>query len=110
MELRVSVWSKGTPKQFLIHIQQALSAIRQKGLEAALEKAVKDNEECTPKLHQATEALANYKGWDENPPKKKVVQNATTAIAHEQEIYKSLITQVFQLFQPTHGGSWKTLE
>ena len=35
---------------------------------------------------------------DENPPKKKVVQNATTAIAHEQETYKSLITQVFQLY------------
>ena len=82
----------------MVHVQQALDAIRQKGLEAALEKAVKDKEECTQKLQQATEALANYKGWDENPPKKKVVQNATTAIAHEQETYKSLITQVFQLY------------
>ena len=41
------VWSKGTTKQFLVHIQQALDAIRQKGLQIALEKGVKDKEECT---------------------------------------------------------------
>ena len=32
VELRVPVWSKGTPEQFLVHVQQALDAIRQKGL------------------------------------------------------------------------------
>ena len=42
VELRVPVWLKGTPKQFLVHVQQALDAIRQKGLQTALEKAVKD--------------------------------------------------------------------
>ena len=31
VELHVPVWSKGTPKLFLIHIQQALDTIRQKG-------------------------------------------------------------------------------
>ena len=98
VELRVPIWSKETPEQFLVHIQQALDTISQKGLEAALEKAVKDKEECTWKLQQATEGLANKKDRDENPPKKKVVQNATMAIAHEQETYKSLITQVFQLY------------
>ncbi len=81
-----------------MHVQQALDAIRQKGLEAAIEKAVKDKEECTQRLQQAQEAFANYQGMDENPPEKKAVQNATTAIAHEQETYKSLITQVFQLY------------
>ena len=48
----------------------------------AIEKSVKDKEECMQKLQRAWEAFANYKGIDENPPEKKVVQNATTAIAH----------------------------
>ena len=29
VELRVPVWSKGTPEQFLVHVQQSLNAIRQ---------------------------------------------------------------------------------
>ncbi len=39
-ELCVPVWSKGTPGQFLVHAQQALDDIRQKGIQTALEKAV----------------------------------------------------------------------
>ena len=50
------------------------------------------------RFQQTQEPLANYKGKDENPPEKKAMRNATTAIAHEQETYKSLITQVFQLY------------
>ena len=73
-------------------------ALRQKGLEAALEKAVKDKEECNQKLQESSEALINYKGKDENPLEKKAVQKATDAVAHEQETCKSLITQVFQLY------------
>ena len=38
VELRVPVWLKGTPEQFLVHVQQALDAIRQKGLQTALER------------------------------------------------------------------------
>ena len=98
VELRVPVWSKGTPEQFLVHVQQALDAIRQKGLQAALEKASKDKEECTKKLTKANEALANYKGRDENPPEKKAVEKAQEAVAREEETCQSLITQVFQLY------------
>ena len=47
VELCIPVWSKGTPEQFLVHVQQALDAIRQKGLQLALEKAKKDKEEWT---------------------------------------------------------------
>ena len=97
-ELRVPVWSKGTPEQFLVHIQQALDTIRQKGLQAALEKAVKDKEECTKKLTTAKTAIENYKGRDENPPKKKAVEKAQEAVAREEETCQSLITQVFQLY------------
>ena len=71
VELCVPVWSKGTPEQFLVHVQQALDAIRQKGLQAALEKASKDKEECTKKLTKANEALANYKGRMRICPKRK---------------------------------------
>ena len=69
VELHVPVWSKGTPEQFLVHIQQTLDAIRQKGLLTAYEKAGKDKEEWTKKLTKATEDLENYKGKDENPPR-----------------------------------------
>jgi len=46
VEFHVRVWSKGTPEQFLVHIQQAPNAIRQKGLLMAYEKAIKDQEQC----------------------------------------------------------------
>ena len=71
VELHIPVWSKGTPEQFLVHVQQALDAIRQKGLQTALERAMKDKEECTKVLVKANEALANYKGRNENPPQKE---------------------------------------
>ena len=98
VELRVPVWSKGTPEQFLVHVQSALDAIRQKGLQSALEKAIKDKEELTTKLTTAIEAYDNYKGREENPPKKKDVAKATEAVAREKETIESLIAQVFQLY------------
>ena len=91
-ELRVPVWSKGTPKQFLVHVKQDFDAIGQKGLENAFEKANKDKEKCTCKLSTAKEALANYKGRDKNPPEKRAVQNATEAVTCAQETCKSIIT------------------
>jgi len=51
VKLRIPVWSKGTPEQFLVNIQQALDAIRQKDLQSALEKAKEDKEEWTKKLN-----------------------------------------------------------
>ena len=77
-----------------MHVQQALDAIRQKGLQTALEKVIKDKEECTKMLVEANEALTNYKGRDNNPREKKAVQKST----HEKETCESLITQVFQLY------------
>ena len=38
VELHVPIWSKGTPEQFLVHIQQTLDAIWQKGLKTAFER------------------------------------------------------------------------
>ncbi len=50
VELHVPVWLKGTPKQFLVHVQQALDAIRQKGLQNAIVKVINNKEECTKVL------------------------------------------------------------
>ena len=58
---------------------------------------IKDKEECTQKIHEANEALANYKNRDENPPEKKAVQKATKAATCKQETCKSII-QVFWLY------------
>ena len=68
VELHIPVWLKGTPEQSLVHVQQALNSNRQKGLQAAYEKAGKDKKEWTKKSTKATEALENLKGKDENPP------------------------------------------
>jgi hypothetical protein len=92
------VLSKGTPEQFLVHVQSALDASRQKGLQSALDKAIKDKEEWMEKMTTAIEAYKIYKGRDENPPKKKAVDKATEAIAREKESIESLISQVFQLY------------
>ena len=61
VELCIPVWPKGTPEQFLIHVQQALDAL-QKCLNSTLEKAINDKEECSKKLQEASEAFANFKG------------------------------------------------
>ena len=71
MELLVPVWSKVIPEKFVVHFQQALDAIRQKGHLTAYEKAGKDKEEWTKKLTKATETWENYKGRDENPLRRK---------------------------------------
>ena len=46
-------------------------------------------------MTKASEAFEKYKGRDENPPKKKVVEKASEAVAHEEETIESLIAQVF---------------
>eukprot|EP00804_Cyclotella_cryptica_P027948 CCRYP_003836-RA/>CCRYP_003836-RA protein AED:0.40 eAED:0.40 QI:0/-1/0/1/-1/1/1/0/118 len=52
LELRVSVWSHGTPEKFLVHVQQATAAIKVKGLQEAYERLVQAEKECTEKLEE----------------------------------------------------------
>jgi hypothetical protein len=35
VELQMSVWSCGTPDQFIMHVKQAINVIKQKGLKEA---------------------------------------------------------------------------
>ena len=53
-------------------------------------------------MTKATEAFGNYKGQDENPPKKKVVENATEAVACKKETKESLVAKVPAILQPTY--------
>ena len=71
VELHVPVWSKGTFEQFLVHVQQALNVIRQKGLLAAYEKVGKDKEDWTKMLTKATEAWEIIPGGMRIPPRRK---------------------------------------
>ena len=52
VELQVSVWTSGTQEQFVMHVQQAISAIRQKGLEEAYTRLLKTEKECETKLQK----------------------------------------------------------
>ncbi len=47
---------------------------------------------------KASEALANYKGRNENPLPKKAIQKSTEAVACKKETCKSIIAQTFQLY------------
>ena len=67
----VPVWSKGTPVLLLVHVQQALDLIRQKGLLTAYEKVGKDKEEWTKMLTKATEAWEIILGGMRIPPRRK---------------------------------------
>ena len=107
VELRVPVWLKGIPEQFLVHVQQALDAIRQKGLQKALEKAVKDKEECTKKLTKASEAFENCKGKDENPPKKRAVEKASETVDCKEETMSPSLPRCSS-YTPTYF--WRKLE
>ncbi len=96
-ELCIPVWFKGTPEQFLVHVQQALDAIRQKGLQSALEKVIKDKEEWMKKLTKAIEAFKYYKGRDDTPPKESG-REKHGGCSHKRKAIWSLIAQVFQLY------------
>ncbi len=46
VELRVPVWSRGTPEKFLVHVQQAIAAIKTKGLQEVYKKLVRAKKAC----------------------------------------------------------------
>ena len=52
-EGQVSVWTSGAPEHFVMHIQQAISAIRQKVLKDAYDRLIRTKKECKMKLHDA---------------------------------------------------------
>ena len=53
VELQVSVWTRGTQEQFIMHVQQAISAIRQKGLKDTYDRLLRTKKENETKLQDA---------------------------------------------------------
>ena len=49
----MSAWSRGTPKKFVMHIQQDIAAIKAKGLQKNYKKLVWAGKECMEKLEEA---------------------------------------------------------
>lgn len=47
------MWPCGTPKQFIIHVQQVIDAIKQKGLMEYYTELVGPEKECTSKTEEA---------------------------------------------------------
>ena len=54
VELQVSIWTNRTPEQFVMHVKQAISTIRQKGIKEAYKRLLKTKKECEMKLKEAT--------------------------------------------------------
>ena len=53
VELQLSVWTSGTQELFVMHVQQAISAIRQKGLKDAYDRLLGNKKEHKTKLQDA---------------------------------------------------------
>eukprot|EP00804_Cyclotella_cryptica_P019249 CCRYP_006145-RA/>CCRYP_006145-RA protein AED:0.47 eAED:0.41 QI:0/0/0/0.5/1/1/2/0/578 len=98
VELRVSVWSHGTPEQFLMHVQAALDAVRQKGLDVAFDRVCKDQKVCIKKATKDEEAFKSYSGSDVNPPEEKAYEKALEATTKADKAVTSVINQVFSLY------------
>ena len=98
VELRVSIWTSSIQEQFVMHVPQAISAIRQKGLKDAYNRLLRTDKEREMKL-QDVKLQVDFAS--EGPEKARLVQAAkTAATAHEKaKAEMALVTeQVFQLY------------
>jgi len=99
VELRVSVWSHGTPEQFIMHVQQAINVIKQKGLKDTYEKLVGTEKECASKLKEALLGLEISQGEiKEDSAQAKAVKAATDVHDKAKEAIMSVANQVFLLY------------
>ncbi len=99
VELRVSVWSRGTPEKFLVHVQQAIAAIKAKGLQEAYEKLVRAEKECTEKLEEAVlnRDFADGEVKDDSALS-KAIDKATEAQSKAKSAVEHVANQIFQLY------------
>ncbi len=81
-----------------MHVQAALDAVRQIGLDKVYDKACKKEEECIKRLQKAHEVFDDYQGSDENPPEKRAVNKANEATTKASKAVKPIINQVFSLY------------
>jgi hypothetical protein len=80
VDLRVSVWSRGTQEEFIMHVQQAITAIKGKGQQENYEKLVRVEKKCMENLK---EAVLNHDLMEgevrDDSPVAEAVQTATEA-------------------------------
>jgi hypothetical protein len=82
VELQASVWSHSTPEKFIMHVQQAIAAIKAKGLQENYKKLVRAKKECTEKLEEAVLNRDLEEGEvRDNSPVAKAMLTATKAQA-----------------------------
>ena len=91
-------WASGTPEQFVMNIQQAISAIKKKGLEEAYKRLPKLEKNCQTNLEEATlHSEFAPEGQDMTCLSQA---EKTAAVAYEKaKAEMALLTkQVFQLY------------
>ena len=91
--------SHGTPEQFVVHVQQAINAIKQKGLKDKCEKHVATKKECASKMEEAWLSLKISQGKiKEDSTQAKVVKAATDVHDKTKEALLSVANEVFLLY------------
>ena len=87
----MSVWSRGTPEKFIMRIQQAITAIKAKGLQENYEKLVRAEKECMEKLEEAVLNRDLVEGEVRDySPLAKAVQMATEAQAKTKSVVEHI--------------------
>ena len=98
IELRVSVGTSSTQEQFVMHVQQAISAIRQKGLKEAYKRLLKLKKECKVKLKEAT-LHSEFAPEGQDMTHLKQTEKTATAAYEKAKAETALVAeQVFQLY------------
>eukprot|EP00804_Cyclotella_cryptica_P029600 CCRYP_017308-RA/>CCRYP_017308-RA protein AED:0.23 eAED:0.61 QI:0/0/0/0.75/1/1/4/0/372 len=99
VELRVSVWSRGTPEKFLVHVQQAIAAIKANGLQEAYERLARAEKECTEKLEEAVLSRDLTEGEvRDDSALSKAIDKATEAQTKAKSAVEQVANQIFQLY------------
>ena len=95
----MAVWSHGTPEKFLMHIQQAIAAIKAKGLQEAYKRLVWAKKECNKKLKEAVLNcdLTEVEGRDDSFLS-KAIDKAKEAQTKAKSAVEHVANQVFQLY------------
>ena len=98
IEQLVSIWTSRTPEQFVMYVQQAISAIRQQGLEEAYKRLLKTENEGMVKLEEAT-VHAEIAPEGQDMTRLKYAQKTAATAYEKAKAETALVTeQVFQLY------------
>jgi hypothetical protein len=96
VEISVSMWSCGTPEKFIMHVQQAITAMKVKGLQENYMKLVRAEKECMEKLEDAVLNCDLVEGEvRDDSPVAKAVQTATKAQAKVKSVVEHIASQIF---------------